>query len=79
MRHDGALILLDEQGKPLVEFRPSFYAGTGPVVTLWRVSGPDPEYLATLRLPIARVIVRRLPLVIAAAMRLQARARNTAK
>jgi hypothetical protein len=73
------LVLLDEQGNPHVELRPHYHEGTGPAVQFYRVNGVDPEYQFTLRLNTVNALVRRLPIVVSAARRLQNGNRNTAR
>jgi hypothetical protein len=79
MRHDSVLVLMDEQGKPHVEARPEYNEGIGPAISLWRVNGVTPEHLVTLRMPSANALVRKLPLVVSAAMRLESRAKKSAR
>lgn len=79
MRHDSVLVLLDDRGKPHVEIRPLYADRLGAAVEVFRVNGPEPVHLVTFRLATVQVLVRRLPLVCSAALRLQSRARNAAK
>lgn len=76
---DNTLVLLDEQGNPHVELRPYYTTGTGPAVQFYRVSGDKPEYQFTLRLNAVNALVRRLPIVTAAARRLQNSDRKPAR
>jgi hypothetical protein len=68
---ENTLVLLDDQGKPHVELRPYYSAGTGPAVEFYRVSETAPEYQFTLRLNTINELVRKLPIVLSAARRLQ--------
>lgn len=76
---NSTLVLLDEQGNPHVELRPYYTTGTGPAVQFYRVSGADPEYQFTLRLNTVNALVRRLPIVTAAARRLSNEDRKAAR
>lgn len=79
IRGNATLVLLDDHSKPYVEVRPYYTPGTGPAVSIYRVGGAEAEYLFTLRLPVVNELVRKLPIVTAAALRLQARAEKPAK
>jgi hypothetical protein len=79
VRDNSALVILDDQGRPYIEARPYYTEGTGPAVEFYRVGGAEPEYQFTLRLPSINALVRKLPIVLAAAKRLQARAEKPAK
>jgi hypothetical protein len=74
-----ALVLLDDQGKPHVEVRPYYHAGTGPALEFYRVGGAMPEYQFTLRLNTINALVRKLPIVLSAARRLQNGAEKPAR
>lgn len=75
----NTLVLLDTQGNPHVEVRPYYTTGTGPAVQFYRVGGAEPEYQFTLRLNTINMLVRRLPIVTAAARRLQNVGREPAR
>jgi hypothetical protein len=73
----GHVLVIRLDDKPYLELRPAYTADTGPVLVLYRVNGPEDVYLATLRVSVLRVLVRKLPIAMSAAMRLQAKALKT--
>jgi hypothetical protein len=80
VRPDCTLVILDEQGHPYAELRPGYEAALGPVLHLYRIGvHGDQPYLLTLRLPTVNALIRKLPIVMAAAKRLQVRAQNLAR
>jgi hypothetical protein len=78
VRGNSTLVLLSD-GKPHVEVRPAYNAGIGPAIVFYRVSTAEPEHLFTLRLASVTALVRKLPIVTAAALRLEAKAKKPAK
>jgi hypothetical protein len=69
---DHALEILDEDGRVHLEVRPGYQERLGPLVELHRVGiHGTTSYMATLRLPVVSELVRKLPIVFAAARRLQ--------
>lgn len=79
VRANCVLVILDERGQPYVEVRPVYNDGIGPAIALYRINPASDEYLCTLRLPSVNALVRKLPIVLAAAKRLQAKAEKPAK
>jgi|1186.fasta_scaffold81221_2 hypothetical protein len=80
VRPDCTLVILDDQGRPCVELRPGYEPALGPVIHIYRVGIHESQtHLLTLRLPAINTLVRRLPIALAAAKRLQAKAQNPAK
>jgi hypothetical protein len=72
VRPDHVLELMDLEGAPYIEVRPGYTEMMGPVIHFYRVGiSSQAEYLLTLRLPSVNELVRKLPIVIAAARRLQ--------
>jgi hypothetical protein len=79
VRGNSVLVILDERGRPYIEVRPTYNEGIGPAITLYRVNLAGHEYMCTLRLPTVTAFIRKLPIVTAAALRLEAKAQKPAK
>lgn len=61
--------------RPHVEVRPHYETSTGPTLVLYRVDViGDPQYLATITLPVLGALIQKLPIAISAARRLHANA-----
>src|SRR3954449_11049641 len=72
---DHALEILNEDGRVYLQVRPGYEEMLGPVVHLYHVGvHGTASYVTTIRLPVVSELVRKLPIVYAAAMRLQNKA-----
>ena len=72
MRANCVLEVLDHTGAPYLEVHPGYEDLLGPCIHVKRVIiHGEIEHLATLRLASVSELVRKLPIVIAAARRLQ--------
>jgi hypothetical protein len=77
---DCTLVLYDDDERPYAEVRPRFEPALGPVLDFYRIGlYAEPWHLLTLRLPSINELVRKLPIAIAAARRLQNLAEKPAK
>jgi hypothetical protein len=80
VRDDNVLEVLHTDGTVLCEVRPGYEEILGPVIHIYRVGiHGSTERLLTLRLMSVSELVRKLPIVISAARRLQNGAKNPAK
>lgn len=71
---NNVLVLMDELGKPHIEVRPYYRPDVGPAIQFYRSGISDEHesaYMFTLRLRTVQALVRKLPIVTAAALRLQ--------
>lgn len=78
INHDGSLVIYFRgTTKPYCRFKPGYNPEIGPYVALYRfvfTDGEQEEHLLTIGLDAVTSILTRLPLVVAAARRLQSRA-----
>jgi hypothetical protein len=80
VRDDNVLEVLLTDGTVHLEVRPGYEERLGPVIHVHRVMiHNEPDHLFTLRLPVVTELVRKLPIVVAAARRLQNGAKKPAK
>lgn len=70
---DCTLVVIRDH-EPYVELRPHYMPRLGPTLTLYKVNGLEPIYLCTLPVGVIGRLVQKLPITIAAARRLAARA-----
>ena len=71
VKGNDTLVLMDSDGYPHIEIRPTYNKGIGPAVQFYRIGiTGDGEHLVTLRLVVVGAMVQKLPIVIAAARRL---------
>jgi hypothetical protein len=72
VRDDNVLEIYDTAGRLYLEVHPGYEEIMGPCIHLYRIGiTTDPAILCTIRLPTVIELVRKLPVVIAAARRLQ--------
>ncbi len=80
VRDGNVLEILRSDGVVFAEVRPGYEDLLGPVLHIYRIGLHDSaERVLTLPIPSVTELVRKLPIVIAAARRLQVKAKKPAK
>lgn len=71
---DFTLIIYGGDAKPYLELRPEYRHGLGSTLDIYRVSGPESAWLATLHVNVFPNLIRALPTATNAALRMAAKA-----